>query len=85
MTISVDSILSHGSILIQPFEKEWQDLLDKTFDDIAAVTGAKGTGASFFYHPGKNIFVCVMMNDDTQAVDPAMFRFMETVITLSDE
>lgn len=41
--------------------------------------GIKGFGASLYFHPKRNIFVCVMMNDDTKAVDPAMSRFLEVV------
>ena len=44
--------------------------------------GIKGFGASLFYHPKRNIFVCVMMNDDIRAVDPAMFKLLETMIDL---
>lgn len=42
--------------------------------------GIKGFGASLFYHPERNIFVCVMMNDDIKAVDPAVFRFFEAMM-----
>ena len=44
--------------------------------------GIKGFGASLFYHPERNIFVCVMMNDDIKAVDPAMFKFLEVMMEL---
>ena len=44
--------------------------------------GIKGFGASLFYHPKKNIFVCVMMNDDIKAVDPAVFKFLEVMMEL---
>ena len=44
--------------------------------------GIKGVGASLFYHPERNIFVCVMMNDDIRAVDPAMFKLLEAMIDL---
>ena len=43
---------------------------------------SKGLGHLFFYHPDRNIFVCVMMNDDIRAVDPAMFKLMEAMIDL---
>ena len=42
--------------------------------------GMRGFRASPFYHPGENIFVCVMMNDDIKAVDPAMFRLLEAML-----
>jgi D-alanyl-D-alanine carboxypeptidase len=42
--------------------------------------GIKGFRASLFYHPEGNIFVCVMMNDDIKAVDPAMFRLLEAMM-----
>jgi len=41
--------------------------------------GGKGFKASLFYHPKRNIFVCVMMNDDIKAVDPAVFKFLEVM------
>lgn len=41
--------------------------------------GIKGFGASLYYHPKKDIFVCVMMNDDIKAVDPVVFKLMETM------
>jgi D-alanyl-D-alanine carboxypeptidase len=44
--------------------------------------GIKGFGASLFYHPKRNIFVCVMMNDDIKAVDPAVFKFLEVMMEL---
>ena len=44
--------------------------------------GIKGFGASLFYHPERNIFVCVMMNDDISAVDPAMFKLLEAMVDL---
>ena len=44
--------------------------------------GVKGFRASLFYHPEKNIFVCVMMNDDIRAVDPAMFSLLEAMAGL---
>ena len=44
--------------------------------------GIKGFGASLFYHPERNIFVCVMMNDDIKAVDPAMFKLLEAMMEL---
>lgn len=44
--------------------------------------GIKGFGASLFFHPQRNMFVCVMMNDDIKAVDPAMFRLMETMMEM---
>jgi D-alanyl-D-alanine carboxypeptidase len=44
--------------------------------------GIKGFGASLYYHPERNIFVCVMMNDDVKAVDPAMFKLLEAMIDL---
>jgi D-alanyl-D-alanine carboxypeptidase len=44
--------------------------------------GIKGFGASLFYHPQRNIFVCVMMNDDIKAIDPAVFRFLEVMMEL---
>ncbi len=44
--------------------------------------GIKGFGASLFYHPQKNMFVCVMMNDDIKAVDPAVFKFLEVMMGL---
>ncbi|MDY6845458.1 MAG: serine hydrolase domain-containing protein, partial [Thermodesulfobacteriota bacterium] len=44
--------------------------------------GIRGFGASLFYHPEKNIFVCVMMNDDIKAVDPAMFKLMGTMMEM---
>jgi CubicO group peptidase (beta-lactamase class C family) len=47
--------------------------------------GTRGFGASLFYHPGKNVFVCVMMNDDARAVDPAMFRLMEAVLAFEGD
>jgi len=49
-------------------------------DIIGHSGGIQGFGASLFYHPGENIFVCVMMNDDIKAVDPAMFRLMEAMM-----
>jgi hypothetical protein len=49
-------------------------------DIIGHTGGIQGFGASLFYHPGENIFVCVMMNDDIRAVDPAMFRLMEAMM-----
>jgi CubicO group peptidase (beta-lactamase class C family) len=55
--------------------------LDTPIGNIVGHTGGiRGFGASLFYHPGKNIFVCVMMNDDIKAVDPAMFRLMEAMM-----
>jgi len=42
--------------------------------------GIKGFGASLYYHPEKNIFVCVMMNDDIKSPDPAVFRLMEVMM-----
>jgi CubicO group peptidase (beta-lactamase class C family) len=44
--------------------------------------GAKGFGSALFFHPQGNMFVCVMMNDDIKAVDPAMFRLMETMTAM---
>jgi len=44
--------------------------------------GIRGFGSSLFYHPEKNIFACVMMNDDIKAADPAMFRLMETMMKM---
>jgi len=44
--------------------------------------GIKGFGASLFFHPQSNMFVCVMMNDDIKAVDPAMFKLMETMMEM---
>jgi len=44
--------------------------------------GIKGFGAYLFYHPKRNIFVCVMMNDDIKAVDPAVFKFLEVMMEL---
>ena len=46
--------------------------------------GIKGFGASLFYHPKRNIFVCVMMNDDIKPIDPAMFRLMEALMEEQD-
>lgn len=42
--------------------------------------GIKGFGASLFYHPERNIFVCVMMNDDIKSVDPVMFKLLEAMM-----
>jgi CubicO group peptidase (beta-lactamase class C family) len=51
--------------------------------NIIGHTGAiKGFGASLFYHPKRNIFVCVMMNDDIKPVDPAMFKLLEAMMDL---
>lgn len=44
--------------------------------------GIRGFGSSLFYHPEKNIFACVMMNDDIKAADPAMFKLMETMMKM---
>lgn len=44
--------------------------------------GIKGFGASLYYHPKSNIFVCVMMNDDGKAVDPAMFKLLEEMMEM---
>jgi D-alanyl-D-alanine carboxypeptidase len=44
--------------------------------------GVKGFGASLYYHPKRNIFVCVMMNDDIKAVDPAVFKLLEVMMEL---
>jgi D-alanyl-D-alanine carboxypeptidase len=49
-------------------------------DIIGHTGGVKGFGAALFYHPEKNIFVCVMMNDDIKAVDPAVFEFLEAMM-----
>ena len=49
---------------------------------IGHTVGIKGFGASLFYHPERNIYVCVMMNDDIRAVDPAMFKLLEAMIDL---
>jgi D-alanyl-D-alanine carboxypeptidase len=49
-------------------------------DIIGHTGGMKGFGAALYYHPKKNLFVSVMMNDDRQPVDPVMFRFMETML-----
>ena len=49
---------------------------------IGHTVGIKGFGASLFFHPQSNMFVCVMMNDDTKAVDPAMFKLMETMMEM---
>lgn len=43
--------------------------------------GIKGFGASLYYHPESNMFVCVMMNDDKNAVDPAVFKLLEVRIS----
>lgn len=51
-------------------------------DIIGHTGGIKGFGASLFYHPKRNIFVCVMMNDDIKAVDPAVFKFLEVMMEL---
>ena len=51
-------------------------------DVIGHTGGMKGFGASLFYHPEQNLFVCVMMNDDIKAVDPAMFRLMKAMMDL---
>lgn len=49
--------------------------------DVIGHSGAvKGFGASLFYCPQKNIFACVMMNDDMKPADPAMFRILETML-----
>lgn len=44
--------------------------------------GIRGFGASLYYHPKKNMFVCVMMNDDIKSPDPAVFSLMEAMIDL---
>jgi D-alanyl-D-alanine carboxypeptidase len=44
--------------------------------------GIKGFGASLYYHPEKNIFICVMMNDDAKSPDPAVFSFLEIMMKL---
>ncbi len=54
-------------------------------DIIGHTGGIKGFGASLFYHPKKNMFVCVMMNDDIKAVDPAVFKFLEVMMGLQGE
>jgi D-alanyl-D-alanine carboxypeptidase len=51
-------------------------------DIIGHTGGIKGFGASLYYHPERNIFVCVMMNDDIKAVDPAVFKFLEIMMEL---
>jgi CubicO group peptidase (beta-lactamase class C family) len=49
--------------------------------EIIGHTGStRGFCAALYYHPEKNIFVCVMMNDDIRSVEPAMFTLMETLI-----
>jgi CubicO group peptidase (beta-lactamase class C family) len=57
--------------------------LDTPAGNIIGHTGSiKGFGASLFYHPKRNIFVCVIMNDDIKAVDPAVFKFLEIIMGL---
>jgi D-alanyl-D-alanine carboxypeptidase len=51
-------------------------------DIIGHTGGIKGFGASLYYHPKRNIFVCVMMNDDGKAVDPAMFKLLEEMMEM---
>ncbi|MDY6857115.1 MAG: serine hydrolase domain-containing protein, partial [Thermodesulfobacteriota bacterium] len=49
--------------------------------NIVGHTGSiKGFGVSLFYHPKRNIFVCVMMNDDIKAIDPAVFKFLKVMM-----
>ncbi len=49
-------------------------------DIIGHTGGTRGFLAALYYQPKKNIFVAVMMNDDIKAVEPAMFRLMETMM-----
>jgi len=49
-------------------------------DIIGHTGGIRGFGSALYYHPERNIFVCVMMNDDLKPIDPAMFRLMEAMM-----
>jgi CubicO group peptidase (beta-lactamase class C family) len=49
-------------------------------DIIGHTGGMRGFGAALYYHPKNNLFVAVMMNDDIQPIDPAMFRLMEVMM-----
>lgn len=44
--------------------------------------GIKGFGAALYYHPKEDLFICVMMNDDSKSPDPAVFRLMELLMEL---
>ena len=46
--------------------------------------GIKGFGASLYYHPKENLFICVMMNDDLKSPDPAVFGLMEAMKKLKE-
>jgi len=55
--------------------------LETPIGDIIGHTGGiRGFGAALYYHPKKNIFVGVMMNDDIKSIEPAMFRLMEAMM-----
>ena len=55
--------------------------LDTPVGDIIGHTGGiRGFQAALYYHPQRNIFVSVMMNDDIKPVEPAMFSLMEALI-----
>lgn len=89
-------LLSQGSLQVMFSEMNLMTVTQSTYYGIGIVaalgtpvgniighTGAiKGFGASLFYHPKRNIFVCVMMNDDIKAVDPAVFKFLEVMMEL---
>ena len=49
-------------------------------DIVGHTGGIKGFGASLYYHPERNKFICVMMNDDIKGVDPAVFKLLKIMM-----
>jgi len=73
--MSVTQSTYYGNGIVAALETPVGDIIGHT-------GGMRGFQASLFYHPKRNIFVCVMMNDDIKAVDPAMFRLLEAMTEL---